>query len=307
LLLPAVDFLLNEPVHFRKITIVGVGLLGGSIGLAARKRRLAGQVAGFVRRKASVAECLRAGAVDVATRDLREAVEDADLVILCTPLSRMRSLVMEMLPALRPGAILTDVGSVKGPAVRSLESLAGKAGARFVGSHPMAGAETAGVAAARADLFDRAVCVVTPTRRTDPVALRKVERFWKALGARPLRLDPERHDVLVSRSSHLPHIAAVILANLVLDPAKPRHQADLCASGFRDATRIASGSPELWRDIAMANRKNLDRALAAYGRELEKFRRALRRSDAGAVSRALESAKRRRDAWRAPGAPASSE
>ncbi len=284
-------------MHFRRITIVGVGLLGGSLGLAIRRRRLADEVVGFVRRAASVTECKKIGAVDLATRDLRAAITGADLIVLCTPLSQMRGLVKQMLPRLKRGAIITDVGSVKASVVRELELPIRKAGAHFIASHPMAGAEKAGVSAARADLFVNAVCVVTPTRRTNQAALQKVGRFWKAVGGRLLRLTPEVHDLLASRSSHLPHVAAVTLANLVLDPSRPQHQASLCANGFRDATRIASGSPEMWRDIALANRKNLDRALQAFIGDLEKFRRALKTADAKAIENVLERAKQRRDSW----------
>ena len=247
-------------MHFRKITIIGVGLLGGSIGLAVRRRKLTRQTAGFVRRTASLKDCERAGAVDFATTDLLAAVWDADLVILCTPLSQMRSRVREMLPALKRGAIVTDVGSVKASVVSELESLVQKSGAHFVGSHPMAGAEKTGVSPARADLFVNTVCVVTPTKKQTRPALKKVGQFWRAVGSRVLELKPEIHDALVSRSSHLPHIIAATLASHVLHPAQPKHQAALCANGFRDTTRIASGSPEMWRDIALANRENLGRS-----------------------------------------------
>ena len=259
-------------MQFRKITIVGVGLLGGSLGLAIKRRRLAKSVAGFVRRASSVAECEKGGAVDLATRDLREAVSGAELIILCTPLLQMRALVRRMVPMLKAGAILTDVGSVKGSVVRELEPAVHKAGAYFVGSHPMAGSEKTGVSAARADLFVDAVCVVTPTKRTEPAALRKIERFWKAVGGRLLR-----------------------------------HQAALCANGFRDTTRIAAGSPEMWRDIALTNRRNLARALAAFIGDLEKFRRALNKADAKAIAGILERAKQRRDSWSARSASPSPE
>ncbi len=154
-------------MQFRKITIVGVGLLGGSIGLAVRQRRLAREIAGFVRRAASVKDCEKAGAVDYATTDLLAAVSNADLVILCTPLAQMRSLTEQILPALKRGAIVTDVGSVKAGVVRELESLVQKSGAHFVGSHPMAGGEKMGVLAARADLYANSVCVVTPTKKSN--------------------------------------------------------------------------------------------------------------------------------------------
>ena len=284
-------------VRWKRITLVGVGLLGGSLGLALRRRRLADTVVGYVRRPASIGECERLGAVDRATLDLESAVAGAELVVLCTPLAQMRPLVERALPALGRGAIVTDVGSVKASVVRDLEALVAKAGAHFVGSHPMAGAEKMGVTAARADLFANAVCVVTSTRRSNRVAVRKVEQLWKSVGGRLLRLSPETHDELVSRSSHLPHTVAAVLANLVLGPRQPKAQALLCANGFRDTTRIASGSPEMWRDIALANRANLAAALDAFIGDLRKLRALLKRGDAEALLAFFEQAKRRRDEW----------
>ena len=284
-------------MHFQKITIIGVGLLGGSIGLAVKRRKLARQIAGFVRRRASLKDCERAGAVDFATTDLPAAVWDADLVILCTPLAQMRSRVREMLPALKRGAVVTDVGSVKTSVVRELESLVQKSGAHFVGSHPMAGAEKTGVAAARADLFANTVCIVTPTQKTNRAALKQVKQFWNAVGSRVLELKPEVHDALVSRSSHLPHVVAATLAGHVLNPAHPKQQAALCANGFRDTTRIASGSPEMWRDIALANRQNLARSLNAFIADLQKFQHLVKKGDAKALTIFFESAKQRRDDW----------
>ena len=284
-------------MRWKKVTLVGVGLLGGSLGMAIRKCRLAGSLVGFVRRPASVAECERLGAVNLATLDLRRAVKGAKLIVLCTPIAQMRGLVEQMLPALKRGTIVTDVGSVKGSVVRDLESLVAKAGAHFVGSHPMAGAERMGVAAARADLFVGAVCVVTPTRKSNPAAVRKVERLWKSVGARLLKLTPKAHDDLVSRSSHLPHVVAAQLANLILSPEHPKEQRMLCANGFRDTTRIASSSPEMWRDIALANRKNLSRALEWFTDGLQDFRRALKSGDAQAVRKFFEQAKERRELW----------
>jgi prephenate dehydrogenase len=294
-------------VKFRKITIIGVGLLGGSIGLAARQRKLAGEIAGFVRRAASLKDCECSGAVDYATTDLLAAVSNADLVILCTPLAQMRSLTQQFLPALKRGAIVTDVGSVKADVVRELELLVKKSGAHFVGSHPMAGGEKMGVLAARADLYANAVCAVTPTKKSNPNAVRKLEQFWKSLGARTLRLDAARHDLLVSRSSHLPHVIAATLVNLVLHPANPQTQVGLCATGFRDTTRIASGSPEMWRDIALANRKNLSRSIGAFVNDLKKFQSALKRSDDRVVEKFFTTAKRHRDNWCACLASTSSE
>jgi prephenate dehydrogenase len=294
-------------VQFQKISVIGVGLLGGSIGLAAKKRGLAREVAGFVRRAASLKDCEKAGAVDYATTDLPAAVSNADLIILCTPLAQMLPLAKQFLPALKRSAIVTDVGSVKAGVVRELESIIARSGAHFVGSHPMAGAEKTGVAAARENLFENAVCVLTPTKKSNADAVRKLKIFWKSLGARILKMDAAQHDLLVSRSSHLPHIVAATLANLVLDPANPKMLPQLCATGFRDTTRIASGSPVMWRDIALANRKNVSRSVDVFAAELKKFQSALKRGDARAVGNFFDTAKERRDNWCASPASTSSE
>jgi prephenate dehydrogenase len=287
----------TPPVHWKKVTLVGVGLLGGSLGLALKQRRLAQSVVGFVRRPASVRECEKIGAVDLATQDLGGAVTGADLVVLCTPIAQMRSLTEKLVPFLSANAVVTDVGSVKKNVVRELSSLVSKAGAHFVGSHPMAGSEKTGVAAAQAGLFIDAVCVVTPEPRSSRAAVREVIELWKSVGSRVLRLTPEAHDHLVSRSSHLPHVVAAQLSNLVLNPQNPKHLAMLCANGFRDTTRIASGSPEMWRDIALANRENLLQALDSFTGGLTRFKRALKNGDAAAISHFFEEAKARRDKW----------
>ena len=294
-------------MRWKQITLAGVGLLGGSLGLAIKRRGLARRVVGFVRRHASLTECRKYGAVDYATLDLLEAVADADLVVLCTPIAQMRLLLQNMRTALSPGTIITDVGSVKGSVVSDLEGLAAKAGAHFVGSHPMAGAEKTGVAAARANLFVNAVCVLTPTRKTNRKALGRVEALWKAAGARILRLSPGEHDKLVSRSSHLPHLVAAQLASLVLQPDAPRTQALLCANGFRDTTRIASSSPEMWRDIALANRRNLTASMDTFIGQLRSLREVLRHGDGEALQRFFSEAKQRRDKWSKHSASSSPE
>jgi prephenate dehydrogenase len=164
-----------------------------------------------------------------------------------------------------------------------------------------------GVQAARADLYAGSVCVVTPTKKSNAGAVRQLERFWKSLGARTVRLDAARHDLFVSRTSHLPHLVAAALAGMVLDSRQAKQQAALCATGFRDTTRIASGSPEMWRDIALANRKNLSRATDAFVTELKKFQSALRAGDAKTVEKIFATAKQRRDSWCAKATTISSE
>jgi prephenate dehydrogenase len=245
-------------MHWRKVTLLGVGLLGGSLGMALRKRRLADRVHGYVRRQASIQECLQAGAVDSASTNMAEAVGNADLIVLCTPLAQMSALARAALEDVAKGAVVTDVGSVKGQLVAELEPLFRTREATFIGSHPMAGSEKMGVSAAREDLFQNAVCVVTPTANSPADLISRTEDLWKSVGARILRLSPETHDELVARSSHLPHVLAAHLARYVLDPSHVKEQSQLCANGFRDSTRIASGSPEMWRDIVMMNKDRLE-------------------------------------------------
>ncbi len=282
---------------FNQVTLVGAGLLGGSLGLALQKHALARRVVAYVRRQESVEEALRLGVAQAATLDLAEAVRDSDLVVLCTPISQMRPLTEGMLPSLRPGTLVTDVGSVKGSVVAELEPLCARVSAEFVGSHPMAGGEQAGMWASKADLFQKAVSIITPTRATRPESCKRVESLWTGVGSLPIRLSPEAHDELVSRSSHLPHVVAAELAHYVLSPAHPKDQARLCAGGFRDSTRIASGSPEMWRDISLANRKNLSRVLGVFIESLEEFQHTLDSGDAEELEAFFRSAKERRDRW----------
>lgn len=283
--------------HWEKIALVGVGLLGGSLGLAIRQRHLAERVEGFVRRRESIAECEKADAVDQASTALERVVQQADLIILCTPIAQMAPLTKQFLPAMRHGCLVTDVGSVKAGVVSDLESLVAGAGGEFIGSHPMAGAEKMGVGAARANLFDGAICAVTPTPASLPKTVARLEEFWRNVGANPLRVTPELHDDLVSRSSHLPHVAASELANYVLSPVHPKEQGMLCANGFRDATRLASGSPEMWRDICLANRRNLARVLGVFIEDLQEFQIALEKQDVKSIEEFFQHAKERRDAW----------
>ncbi|MGB0578874.1 MAG: prephenate dehydrogenase, partial [Limisphaerales bacterium] len=167
----------------------------------------------------------------------------------------------------------------------------------FIGSHPMAGSEKTGPAAAREGLFDKAVCILTPIANTPADPLQQLDSFWAAVGCKTLRLTPEEHDDLTGRCSHLPHVVAAGLANYVLSPTHAPEQAELCATGFRDTTRVASGSIEMWRDIVMQNREHLQRVLGVFVEDLEEFRRAVSEGDEAAVVDFFETAKKRRDAW----------
>jgi prephenate dehydrogenase len=243
------------PMQPRHLAILGVGLLGGSIGLAVRSRLKGCKVAGYGHRAAALDVALQMGAIDERYEDPAQAVRGADFVILCTPVGRLASLLAEIAPVLSPGTIVTDVGSTKRAVVEAAEQSL-PPGVHFVGSHPMAGSEKRGVEFARADLFDRAVCITTPTPHTDPQALTNVESFWQTLGMRTTRLDPVEHDRLLADVSHLPHAVAGALVAMQDDAAL-----GLCGKGFLDMTRIAGGDPGLWRDILLENRQNVRASL----------------------------------------------
>lgn len=255
------------------------------------------KVIGLVRREASVQECLKLGIVDEATLDSSAALREADLVILGTPIAQMRSLASVFAPLIKPGTIVTDVGSVKGKLVSDLEATFAQHRIHFVGSHPMAGSEKTGPSAARSDLFVQSVCVLTPTLKSNVKAVKKVAAFWSKLGCRILYFDTHNHDEYVAYSSHLPHLVACLLALRVLNPKQPREISQLCAGGFRDTTRIASSSPEMWTDIALENRQNLIRALKDYSGDLKRLTALLKNKNTRGLNRFFALTKERRDAW----------
>ena len=279
----------------RKLSILGPGLLGGSIGLAARQRKVTRRVSMWARRPDAADRAYQLGAADEATTDLAKVVADAELVVLATPIGAMRALVEQILPILPAGCVVTDVGSVKYPIVTALsDALAGKA--RFVGSHPMAGSEQSGIEAARRDLFDNAVCIVTPREDTDKAALQLVYDFWKAIGCTVKTLAPLEHDEIVARISHLPHLVAAAVVNVVCSDGS--HPLNFVGPGFKDFTRIAGGPFEMWTEICLENRKEIGRALDALIEELVKVRAAVENSDAVELRTMLKRAKHFRDELR---------
>jgi prephenate dehydrogenase len=234
-----------------RLSIIGVGLLGGSIGLAVKASAMGCRVVGYGHRATTMAKALEVGAIDEAAASIGEAVQGADLVVLCTPVGLFEQNLKDIAALLERGAIVTDVGSTKRSVVRLAQTLLPQH-VRFVGSHPMAGSEKRGVEFARTDLFQGARCITTPTDQTDPAALESVEKFWQTLGMRVTRLSPEDHDRLICDVSHLPHAVAAALVAMQDDAALP-----LAGKGFLDAARIAGGDGGLWRDIFLDNRDHL--------------------------------------------------
>lgn len=276
---------------FKKIAIVGVGLIGGSIGLAIKKSGCAREVIGVFHRKTTLKKALRCKAVDRGVMDVAAGVKDADLIILASPVHLIPSLAAKVMKSAKPGAIITDAGSTKEWIVNKIEKLPLRSvNVYFVGSHPMAGSEHAGVRFAKADLFKGSPCIVTRTPGTDPRALGKVSSFWRSLGGRVEVMSPREHDRTVSLISHLPHVVAFSLAGAV-----PGKEMACAAEGFRDTTRVASSDPELWADIFLTNRKAISKAGALFNGQCKKLLKAIADGDRSMTVSILRRSKTKRD------------
>ena len=271
------------------IGIVGVGLIGGSIAAALKKRGFNGRIIGIGRNSVRLQDAQTAGLVDEFTTDLTDAAAKCDLIIFCTPVDRIAYGVITAAAKSSPGTLITDAGSVKGSICRELDGrLPG--GVTFIGSHPLAGSEKNGFEHADADLFVGRTCVVTPDIATPPEQLERLTRFWETLGMIVVSMTAEDHDAALARTSHLPHVVAAALA-ATLSPEND----ELAATGFADTTRIASGDPELWTAILLANADAVSNRLSEYTQQLDEFRAAIVNRDADVLKNLLEEAKRKRD------------
>lgn len=271
-----------------RLSILGVGLLGGSVGLAVKRHLTTCEIVGYGHSRDTLEKALRFGAVDRISSTPQQAVADADLILLATPVGVFGKILKELVAAVKPGAIVTDVGSTKRSVVEQGEHLL-PAHAAFVGSHPIAGSEKRGIDFARADLLTDALCILTPTPRTPPPALEQVESFWRALGMRTTRMDPAHHDHVLADVSHLPHALAAAVVNLQAEEAL-----GVAGRGFADSTRIAGGDPGLWRDILLDNRDAVLSSLDRLSAQVQHLRQALERGDADALERFLAAAAARR-------------
>ena len=268
-------------MSFGTVANLGPGLIGGSLALALADRGLAKRLMIYAR-SAHALDAIRTAGVDAElTGNPSEAVRDADVVVLCVPIEAMAGLVQEMRDVLKPTALVTDVGSVKGSVDRDLAPLL-EDRALWIGSHPMAGSEQAGFAASRADLFEGAAVILTPTNSTQKEAERRGVQFWEALGGRVTKLTPVFHDHCVAQISHLPHL----LASALVCHARKDALA-LAGGGFRDVTRIASGSPELWAEILLANGAAVADNIDHFTAYLEALKFALEQPDKAAAKKIL--------------------
>ena len=273
-----------EPL-FRRLCLIGVGLIGSSIARVAQERGdIAGTVVAHTRRPETLQRVRELGFADVVEADAARAVQGADAVILCVPVGAYAGVMRSIAPHLAPGCVLSDVGSTKGSVLRDLAPLL-PAGAQLVPAHPMAGTEHSGPDAGFATLFQGRYCILTPTEGTDPAAVERVAELWRRAGSTVERMDAATHDKVVAIVSHLPHLIAFTICGTADDLAEETREAVLrfAASGFRDFTRIAASDVDMWRDIFLNNREALLEMLARFTEDAQALGRAVRWGEAGFI------------------------
>ncbi len=288
---------MNSKSGIKRLCIIGVGLIGGSLARALRRADVVEHIIGVGRSRKNLETALQLGVVDEITHDIGEGVRNADIVIVAVPMGMYENIFRAMAEHLQKHTIISDVGSTKSHALKVAKQYLTDA-SRFVPAHPIAGTEESGAAASFAGLFDDHTCILTPEESTDPEAVQCVEQMWKAAGSHVMQMDAATHDDLLAAVSHLPHLAAFALVNAVnkqksgvFDPFA------FAAGGFRDFTRIASSSPEMWRDIALCNRQALMHQLAALQKELSRLGDVLRKNDGKTLLDEFSAAKKARDQW----------
>ena len=272
-----------EPL-FARIALIGFGLIGGSIARAARSQGLAGKIVTTARSPATRARVKELRIVDHVFETNAEAVKDADLVILCIPVGACGPVAKEIAPYLKPGAIVSDVGSVKGAVVQEMAPHLPK-DVHFVPAHPVAGTEHSGPDSGFAELFVNRWCILTPLAGTDPAAVQKLQAFWAGIGAKVEVMTPDHHDLVLAITSHLPHLIAYTIVGTAdeLEQVTSSEVMQFSASGFRDFTRIAASDPTMWRDVFLANKEAVLEMLGTFNEDLSKLTRAIRRGDGDAL------------------------
>lgn len=282
---------MSQPI--KRLAIIGLGLIGGSLALAAKRANLVEEVVGCARRQASLDAGLELGVIDRAELSAADAVKGADLVFLSVPVASMEAVMAEIAPHLSDDAVVTDGGSVKQSVWQAAQQLPNPA--NFVPGHPIAGRECSGVAAASADLYDHHQVILTPTEVTSDVALRKVRDLWQACGACVTTLPLAEHDQVLAETSHLPHLLAFSLVDTLARQGDSHEVFQYAAGGFRDFTRIASSSPEMWRDIFQHNQSALLDALTLFEEGLKEFRQAIVSNDSEALMAIMRRANQARE------------
>jgi prephenate dehydrogenase len=283
--------------RFRRLAVIGVGLIGGSAALALRRHGLVEEVVGVGRGSANLARAVELGVVDRTCADAARGVEGADAVLVAVPVGQMAAVFGSIAPALAADAFVTDGGSTKQDVVAAARAALGARLPSFVPAHPIAGAEKSGVEAARADLYEGRNVVLTPLPETAPAALDRASAFWAACGARVCRMAAAEHDAVFAAVSHLPHVLAYALVAMVAGRPDAERLFGFAAGGFRDFTRIASSSPEMWRDICISNREALLAEIDRYADELAGMRASVAAADGPALLGQFALARDAREAW----------
>ena len=274
---------------FRKVTIIGVGLIGGSLGMAIKKNNLAREVVGVSQRNTSLVYALKNKTIDRGFEDVTQAVNNADLVVLATPVNTIVHFLSTIGPHLKRNCIVTDVGSTKCSIVEAAQKFLPNP-SFFVGSHPLAGSDKAGAAYANPQLFENSLCIMTPTDQTNRLARDKVKQFWTQVGAKVKMLSAEEHDQILAFISHLPHLAVYTLMETI-----PDEFLQYAAQGLKDTTRIAASSPKMWSDISLANSKHIVKALDALVKNASSLRKAILSRNEKEIIDQFQKAKDKRD------------
>jgi cyclohexadieny/prephenate dehydrogenase len=274
----------NATPPFKRLALIGFGLIGGSIARAARAQGLAGEIVTTARSARTRARVLELGVVDRVVETNAEAVKDADLVILCIPVGACGPVAAEIAPHLAPGAIVSDVGSVKGAVVRDMAPYL-PSNVHFIPAHPVAGTEHSGPDSGFAELFIDRWCILTPPEGTDPDAVEKLRAFWAGIGAKVEIMTPDHHDMVLAITSHLPHLIAYTIVGTAdeLEGVTQSEVLKFSAGGFRDFTRIAASDPTMWRDVFLTNKDAVLEMLGTFNEDLSKLTRAIRRGDGEAL------------------------
>ncbi|MGQ9570041.1 MAG: prephenate dehydrogenase [Thermodesulfovibrionales bacterium] len=279
-------------MHFRKITVIGVGLIGASFALAMKKYKLCDHITGNGRRFENLQKAKDMKIIDSFELDPARACNDSDLILFATPVGSFLEIAERIRNSLKSSAIVTDVGSVKGRLVTDMEALMPR-DVSFIGGHPIAGSNRSGIDTARAEIFMEAKCIITPTEKTPKPALDKVVYIWKTFGSIVELIDPEEHDKIYAAVSHLPHFIAYAIVNTVGD--LDSSYLKFAGQGFMGTTRIASSSPELWRDICILNKENLLNTIDIFKNNLERLSQYLRDSDSKSIEKEFKKARKLRE------------
>lgn len=282
-------------MKFKQITIIGVGLLGGSFALAMRSQNSADKIVGVSRRLSSAENALSLGIIDEASDDIHSAVKNADLVLIATPLLSMADVLRQVAGAVSENCLITDVGSVKNALVEMVQTNFPQLLSQFVFAHPIAGGERSGAGAAREDLFSNRHLILADTHLVKPRFMQMSKTLWQSIGAKVVEMSAKEHDEIFAYTSHLPHVVAYALVNNLHQHERNKQLFEFASAGFYDFTRIASSDPQMWRDICLSNKQEVLTSVKQFSAQLSRLEQAIENSDANALKDMFNDAKQARD------------